>query len=61
MTTSKGTVQGYNGIAAVDEKHQVIIDAQAFGAGQKHHTLQPVIESIKTRYKVLNIANNIYR
>jgi hypothetical protein len=33
MTTSKGTVQGYNGIAAVDKKHQIIIDAQAFGAG----------------------------
>ena len=33
MTTSKGTIQGYNGIASVDKKHQVIIDAQAFGSG----------------------------
>jgi transposase len=33
MTTSKGTIQGYNGVAAVDKKHQVIIDAQAFGEG----------------------------
>ena len=61
MTTSKGTIQGYNGIAAVDKKHQIIIDAQAFGAGQEHHTLQPVIESIKARYKKLKIARNIYR
>jgi transposase len=29
MTTSKGTIQGYNGIATVDKKHQVIVDAQA--------------------------------
>ncbi|GAA6170323.1 transposase [Sessilibacter corallicola] len=49
MTTSKGTIQGYNGIAAVDKKHQIIIDAQAFGEGQEHHTLQPMIESIKER------------
>jgi len=61
MTTSKGTVQGYNGIAAVDKKHQVIIDAQAFGAGQEHHTLQPVIDSIRVRYQKLKIARNIYR
>ena len=41
MTTSKGTIQGYNGVATVDKKHQVIIDAQALGEGQEHYTLQP--------------------
>lgn len=60
MTTSKGTLQGYNGIAAVDKKHQIIIDAQAFGAGQEHHTLQPVLEAIKDRYQRLRISKNIY-
>jgi transposase len=34
MTTSKGTIQGYNGVATVDKKHQIIVDAQAFGEGQ---------------------------
>lgn len=29
MTTSKGTIQGYNGIAAVDGKHQIVIAAHA--------------------------------
>ena len=38
MTTSKGTIQGYNGVATVDRKHQIIIDAQTFGEGQEHHT-----------------------
>ena len=60
MTTSKGTIQGYNGVATVDKKHQVIIDAQAFGAGQEHHTLKPVIEKIKERYQRLNISDDIY-
>jgi len=61
MTTSKGTIQGYNGIAAVDKKHQVIVDAQAFGEGQEHHTLQPVTEAIKDRFKRLEISEDIYQ
>ena len=55
MTTSKGTIQGYNGIATVDKKHQVIVDAQAFGEGQEHHTLQPVLNSVRERFKRLGI------
>jgi transposase len=61
MTTSKGTIQGYNGLAAVDKKHQIIIDAQAFGAGQEHHTLQPITEAIKARYQRLAISPDIYQ
>lgn len=33
MLTSKGVHQGYNGVAAVDKKHQIVVDAQAFGVG----------------------------
>src|SRR5690606_2382875 len=50
MTTSNGTIQGYNGVAAVDKKHQIIVDAQAFGEGQEHHTLQPILTSTKDRF-----------
>jgi transposase len=60
MTTSKGTIQGYNGLATVDKKHQVIIDAQAFGAGQEHHTLQPILETVKERYRRLDLNANIF-
>lgn len=42
MTTSKGTIQGYNGVATVDKKYQIVVDVQAFGEGQEHHTLRPV-------------------
>ena len=60
MTTSKGTIQGFNGVATVDKKHQVIVDAQAFGSGQEQHTLQPVIEKIDDRFKRLGISEGIY-
>lgn len=60
-TTSKGTIQGYNGVATVDKKHQIIIDAQTFGEGQEHHTLQPVLETVEARFKKLGIAENIYQ
>lgn len=30
--TSHGVIQGYNGVAVVDDKHQVIVHAEAFGA-----------------------------
>ena len=60
MTTSKGTIQGYNGVATVDKKHQVVIDATAFGAGQEHHTLAPVLETVLQRYRKLGISPDIY-
>ena len=55
ITTSKGTLQGYNGIATVDKKHQIIVDAQAFGHGQEHHTLIPALESMQARFTRLGI------
>jgi len=44
MKTSHGVIQGYNGVAVVDEKHQVIVHAEAFGAAQEHDLLLPMIE-----------------
>jgi hypothetical protein len=29
MATSKGVIQGYVGVPAVDDRHQIIVDAQA--------------------------------
>jgi transposase len=61
MTTSKGTIQGYNGVAAVDKKHQIIVDAQVFGEGQEHHTLKPVLTNIQSTYKRLGISEDILK
>jgi hypothetical protein len=44
MKTSHGVIQGYNGVAVVDDKHQVIVHAEAFGAAQEHDLLRPMIE-----------------
>ncbi|MFT4728589.1 MAG: hypothetical protein ACI9UN_003100 [Granulosicoccus sp.] len=60
MKTSKGTIQGYNGIASVDSKHQIIVDAQAIGEGQEQHVLIPVLERIEQRYQRLGISEAIY-
>lgn len=61
MLTSKGTIQGYNGVATVDKKHQIIVDAQAFGEGQEHHTLKPVLGRIENRLRRLKIDTSVYR
>lgn len=47
MKTSKGVIQGYVGVAAVDSKHQVLVSAEAFGQGQEHGLLEPMIEQIE--------------
>ncbi|WP_396586354.1 transposase [Bermanella sp. R86510] len=61
MLTSKGTIQGYNGVAAVDKKHQIIVEAQAFGEGQEHHTLKPILNGIKGRYQKIGISQDILK
>ncbi len=47
MATSKGVIQGYSGVAAVDAKHQIIVSAQAHGTGSEQETLLPVVDEIK--------------
>ena len=47
MKTSHGVIQGYVGVSAVDNKHQIIISAEAFGQGQEHDLLEPTVDAIK--------------
>lgn len=46
MATSKGVIQGYCGVATVDAKHQIVVDAQAHGTGSEHELLVPVVKAI---------------
>ena len=48
MATSKGVIQGYTGVAAVDARHQIIVDAQAHGTGSEQELLVPVVRAIKS-------------
>jgi transposase len=44
MWTSHGPIQGYNGQALIDAKHQVIIHAEAFGHSQDYDHGPPVLD-----------------
>jgi transposase len=59
MPTSKGVVQGYNGVAMVDAKAQVIVHAEAHGEGQENSLLQPMIEGTKAAFQSLNLADDV--
>ena len=58
MTSSKGTIQGYNGIAINDDKHQIILQAQTCGSVGEQQTLQPAIEQLNQQLDKLNAAKN---
>jgi transposase len=47
MLTSHGTIQGYNGQALVDGKHQIIVHGEAFGSGQDAKHLEPMVDGAK--------------
>lgn len=47
MATDKGVIQGYCGVAAVDDRHQIVIEAQAHGTGSEQSLLLPMIEATR--------------
>jgi transposase len=49
MATGKGVIQGYTGVAAVDEKHQIIVEAQAHGVGQEQELLLGVVDALEQK------------
>ncbi|MDI6809970.1 MAG: IS1182 family transposase [Candidatus Eisenbacteria bacterium] len=50
MPSAHGVVQGYNGIAAVDGKHQVVVHAEAFGEGQEKQLLKPMLDGMRENF-----------
>ncbi len=46
MPSSHGVVQGYNGLAVVDSKHQVVVHAEAFGEGTEKQLLEPMLAGV---------------
>ncbi|HME45627.1 MAG TPA: transposase [Syntrophorhabdales bacterium] len=57
MKTSHGVVQGYDGVAVVDDKHQVIVHAEAFGAPQEHELLQPMVEGTRDNLAAIGTSD----
>jgi len=59
MKTGKGTIQGYTAVAVTDDKHQVIVEAQAHGAPQEQELLQPVLTDLQESFQDLDLSDNI--
>ena len=60
MTTSKGTIQGYNGIVINDGKHQIILQAQTWGAVGEQQTLKPAIKQLQTQLTKLGTPDTFF-
>jgi hypothetical protein len=61
MPTGKGVVQGYTGVAIADDRHQVILEAQAFGEGQEHGVLIPMLDATRERFRELDLSSDILK
>jgi transposase len=53
MATSHGVIQGYNANALVDENHQVIVHAEAFGNGEDGTHMESMLEGAKEKLECI--------
>jgi len=53
MITSQGYIQGYNGQALVDDKHQVVVHAEAFGTVSDHEHVGPMMDGTKENMQAI--------
>ena len=61
MTTTHGTIQGYNGQALIDAKHQIIVEGEVFGWGQDHHHLQPVVNGAQENMRAIGTGGDYFK
>lgn len=61
MASSHGVIQGYNGIATADAKHQVIVGAEAIGSGSEQDSLKPMIENCEENFKAIENEKAIFK
>jgi transposase len=61
MHTSHGTVQGYNGQAIVDSKHQVIVHGEAIGKGLDNANLPPVVDGAKQNLESIGKRKDYFK
>ena len=61
MITSHGFIQGYNGQALVDDKHQVVVHAEAFGTVSDHEHVAPLMAGAKENMKAIGHDEEYFR
>jgi transposase len=61
MVGSHGVVQGYNGQALVDSKHQVIVHGEAFGNGEdEHYLVEPMLDGAKGNMQAIGKGEDYF-
>jgi hypothetical protein len=60
IKTSHGVIQGYDGVAVIDGKHQVVVHAEAFGAAQEHELLIPMIEGVRKNFEAIGSKQDVF-
>ncbi len=60
MKTSKGVIQGYVGVTAVDGKHQVIVSSEAFGQAHENDLLEPMVNNAKENFTSIGKEKDVF-
>ena len=53
MISSHGYIQGYNGQALVDDKHQVVVHGEVFGTVSDHEHVEPIMAGAKENMQAI--------
>jgi transposase len=61
MMTSHGAIQGYNSQALIDAKHQVIVHGEAFGNGQDHGHVPPMLAGALANLQILGHGPDYFK
>ena len=61
MKTGKGVIQGYDGVAMVDAKRQVVVHARAYGEAQEHALLVPMLEGTRQAFKAIGEKGDVLK
>jgi transposase/IS5 family transposase len=61
MKAAGGYIQGYDGQALVDSKHQVIIHGEALGESQDYEHVPPMVEGAKQNMKAIGYGEDYFK
>ncbi len=59
MSSSRGVFQGYNGLAVVDDRAQIVVHAEARGSGYEAHLLVPLLEATRTTFGLMEPGKDV--
>lgn len=61
MTSSRGVIQGYNGLVVVDDRSQIVVHAEAHGSGYEGHLLAPILEETRRTFDAIEPGKDILK